>query len=143
MSDADLELVRGLQPSPEADLAVLFNDPSTWAVIAEARAHLFTPEFECAGIGGPQGEVKGIGFDGLRAVWHEWLTPWQSYRTTVEDVVGNADKVMVLVHDRGIARQGGVEVELRAASVWTMRDGRIARVEFYTDRDLARRAAGF
>jgi ketosteroid isomerase-like protein len=54
------------------------------------------------------------------------------------DVVGG--KVTVLVRDRGISRHDGVEVDLRAASVWTMREGRIARAEFHISRDTARAA---
>jgi ketosteroid isomerase-like protein len=39
-----------------------------------------------------------------------------------------------------VSRHDGVEVDLRGASVWTMREGRIARVEFHTSRDVARAA---
>jgi len=34
------------------------------------------------------------------------------------------------------------EVEQIDAAIWTVREGKIARAEFYTDRDEAFRAAG-
>ena len=140
MSDADLELVRSLQPPSGTDIATLFNDPATWSAFAAASAPHFEEHFECAGIGSPQGDLHATGFDGLRELWVEWLSPWSSYRTTVEDVIGAEDKVMILVHDHAVSRHDGVEVDLRGASIWTMRDGRIASVEFHTSRAGARAA---
>ena len=43
---------------------------------------------------------------------------------------------------RANAKHGGPEVEMRLAQVWTFRDGLIARMEMYADRDEALRAAG-
>jgi ketosteroid isomerase-like protein len=142
MSDADIELVRALQPAPDVDVAELFNDPERWSQFAANAAPFFTADFECAGIGAPQGELHARGIDGLREVFSEWLSPWASYRSSVEDVIGYGDRVLVLVHDRAVSRHDAVEVTIRAGSVWTMRDGRIARVEFHASRDTARRAAG-
>jgi hypothetical protein len=140
MSDADIELVRALQPAPDVDLAVLFADPATWASFEASAGPLFVGGFECAGIGGPQGDLEATGLDGLRELWTEWLSPWVSYHTTIEDVVGSGEMVMVLVHDRAVSRHDGVKVELRGASIWTMQAGRIARVEFHTHREGARAA---
>ena len=52
------------------------------------------------------------------------------------------DRVVVLVRDR--ARRPGmdVEVELISGSVWTFRDGKVARVEFYANREELREATG-
>src|SRR3954447_22796056 len=107
MSDADMELVRSLQPPPEADVATLFKEPAAWSAFAEAIGPLFEDDFECAGIGAPEGDLKGTGLDGLRELWGEWLSPWSSYHSTVEDVIGVDDKVMVLVHDRAVSRHDG------------------------------------
>ena len=59
---------------------------------AQASAPFFEEGFECAGIGPPQGDLEAIGFDGLRELWAEWLSPWSSYRSTVEDVIGAATR---------------------------------------------------
>jgi ketosteroid isomerase-like protein len=140
MSDADVALVRALQPGPDVDLAFLFTDPVAWSEFAENAAAFFADDFECAAVGAPQGKLEGKGFEGLRDLFAEWLGPWSSYKSTVEDVSGTGEKVMVLVRDRGVSKHDGVEVELLAASVWTMRDGRVTHVEFHTSRDSARAA---
>jgi ketosteroid isomerase-like protein len=51
---------------------------------------------------------------------------------------------MVLVLVRAFGRLEGSqgEVENTSASVWTVREGKIARVEFYIDRAEALKAAG-
>jgi hypothetical protein len=138
VSDADVALIRSLQPPPGTDIAALFNDPAMWTAFVENAPAVFVDGFECAGIGAPQGDLEDTGFDGLRRLWNEWLSPWVSYYDTIEDVIGNGEKVMVLIHDRAVSRHSGAEVDLRGASVWTMRDGLIARVEFHTDRATAR-----
>lgn len=140
MSDADVALIRSLQPPPDADVATLFADPVAWSAFAQASESAFEENFTSLGVGAPQGDVQGEGFDGMRAVFAEWLSPWASYHSTVEKVVSAGDRVMILVRDRGVSRHDGVAIELRAASIWTMRDGRIARVEFHVDRDRARAA---
>ena len=47
---------------------------------------------------------------------------------------------MVLVRDHGRRAETDVDVELISGSVWTFRDGKIARVEFYRNRDELREA---
>lgn len=90
----------------------------------------------------PQGDLAARGFDGLCELWSEWLSAWTSYHSTVEDVIEAGGKVIVEIRDRAVARESGVEVELRAASVWTVRDGLIGRVEFHLTRESAMRSAG-
>jgi ketosteroid isomerase-like protein len=50
--------------------------------------------------------------------------------------------VVVLVRDHGRLRGSEAEVESISASVWTVRDGKIARIEFHTNRSGALKAAG-
>lgn len=42
----------------------------------------------------------------------------------------------------GRPRSGGSEIEVETASVWRFRDGKLLRLEAYTDRPSALRAAG-
>ena len=85
---------------------------------------------------------SGAGLRGLRVIWLEWLAPWESYRVEVEDVIDAGDRAVVLIRDFGRQEGSRAEVSIRAGAVWTVRDGRIARVEFYSDRSEAIQAAG-
>ena len=71
-----------------------------------------------------------------------WEEMWSDYRFSVEDLVDSGDRVVLLYHQIGKAKESGVEVEERAAWVYTVHDGKIARVEMFQDRAAALRAAG-
>jgi ketosteroid isomerase-like protein len=89
------------------------------------------------------GRTAYWGLDGLRAAWLDWLSPWDSYRTEVEDVI-DAQEGRVLVLARDYARPKGTDAEVyfSGAPIWTVRDGKIARIEFYWNRAEGLRAAG-
>jgi ketosteroid isomerase-like protein len=52
------------------------------------------------------------------------------------------DRVVTFVRQHATSKQGGPEVEMRFAQVWTFRDGLVARMELYLDRDEALADAG-
>jgi ketosteroid isomerase-like protein len=140
VSEANVELVTAAQPGPEVDLVAMFRDERAAGVALAAIAPHLADDFEAVGHGGVT-VLPRPGVEGLRAVWLDWLSPWESYRTETEEVVDLGDRVLVLVHDFG--RRAGIdeEVPLSAAAIWTLRDGRITRADFYADRDEALAAA--
>jgi ketosteroid isomerase-like protein len=70
-----------------------------------------------------------------------WEGMWNDYCFQVEDLVDAGDKVVLLYHQSGKSKTGDVRLEERAGWVYTLRDGKIARVEMFQDRQLALRAA--
>jgi ketosteroid isomerase-like protein len=71
-----------------------------------------------------------------------WEEMWSDYRFEVENLVDSGDKVVLLYHQVGKGKGSGVEVKERAGWVYTLREGKIARVEMFQDRASALRAAG-
>jgi ketosteroid isomerase-like protein len=71
-----------------------------------------------------------------------WEEVWSDYRFDVEDLIGAGDKVVLLYHQVGRAKGSGIDVEERAGWVYTLREGKITRVEMFQDRETALRAAG-
>jgi ketosteroid isomerase-like protein len=143
MSRENVELVRGLQPSRDTDLVALLRDDVTAAALMETLSPFFHEDVEIVGPTFVAGEgVRFVGLEGLRAAWLDWLEPWESYRVEVEDVIDAGDEAVVLVRDYG--RPAGMSVEARvvAGAVWTVRDGRVARVAFYLNRSEALEAVG-
>lgn len=55
-------------------------------------------------------------------------------RFAVEDILDSGDRVVLLYHQAGKAKETGVEVEERAAWVYTVHNGKIARVEMFQER---------
>ena len=139
MSQENVELVRRLQPSPDTDLVALFRDDPT---ALRALSPFFHEDCELVAprvIGGGQ---RLAGIEGLRAMWLDWLDPWESYRAEIEDVIDAGDDVVVLFRDHGRHPEMDVEVSVSGATTWTVRNGKVARVVFFVDRSEALAAAG-
>lgn len=100
-------------------------------------------ELDCtfAWIGGG-GESEYIGLDGLREGWLDLVEAWKSVRSEFERVIPVGERVLVLA--RRYARIVGSqhEVETIGAAIYLVRDGKIARAEFYATRDEALEAVG-
>jgi limonene-1,2-epoxide hydrolase len=127
------DLVRALLPSPEFDLARVVRDEEAFRATVEATGGAIDPEIES--VAPWLGEERCYhGIDGFRNMWLDWLEPWATYHVQVEGIVEDGDRVLVLIRDRGRPHDSDAEVELVAGSVWTVRDGKLARVEFYASR---------
>ena len=143
MSQENVELVRGLQPSADTDLVAAFRDDATAAAVMETLSPFFHEDVEIVAPTFVAGEgVRLVGLEGLRAGWLDWLEPWESYRVEVEDVIDAGDDAVVLVRDFGRRAGMTVEVSVVGGAVWTVRDGRVARVAFYLNRSEALKAVG-
>jgi ketosteroid isomerase-like protein len=142
MSRENVELVKSLQPPPDADVAALFRDEALATAARDAAAPAFAEDFECFTTVLGRRERRYGGLDGLRTLWLDWLEPWESYRTEIEEMIDAGDHVVVFVRDYGRRRGMTAEVPVVGAAVWTVRGGKVARIGFYPDRMAALEAAG-
>jgi ketosteroid isomerase-like protein len=145
MSQENVEIVKLIHPPSGTDLVALFGAEGVGSGGFEALRSVLTPDFEVAGenFTGAGLGAQAQGLQGLLEGWREWIRPWDTYWTEVEEFIdAGGDHVVVLVRDHGRLDGSDAEVELRGASVWTLREGRIARIEFYADRGQALEAAG-
>lgn len=146
MSRSDTEVVVRLLEALDGDLVEILSDPERVRAIGELAAPLGEPDARITFHGADAvvlpGELRG--FEGLIAGWREWLSTFASYSFDLERVFQDGDRVIVLVRQRGRTIHGGVEVPSSpSAGVFTIRDGRVARVAFYLDRTQAAKAEGF
>jgi ketosteroid isomerase-like protein len=144
VSQENVEIVRRLLgPFEQGDLVPLFRDDAINAAIRTASEPFFTPDFECVFVRDDVGRATYFGLDGLRAAWLDWLLPWDSYKAGVEDVIdaGNG-RVVVLTHDHARPKGSDAGVSFVGAPIWTVRAGKVARIEFYWDRAEGLRAVG-
>jgi ketosteroid isomerase-like protein len=128
-------------PSPDTDIAKLLRDERLFASTVEGLEGLFHPDVESVPVW-LGGETSYSGIDGFREMWLDWLEPWATYHVQVDEMIEAGDSVVVLVRDRARRHDTDVEVELISGSVWTFRDRKIARVEFYGNREELRDATG-
>ena len=83
------------------------------------------------------------GHAAIRNFLADYFESWEYVRMEPDDFIEvGEDNVVVLLrlHLRG--RGSGIEVEARTVNVWTMRDGRAARMAIYNDKAEALEAVG-
>jgi ketosteroid isomerase-like protein len=144
MSQENVQLVRRLlEPFEAGDIAAFFRDEAGWAARLPAAEAFYAPDFEASFVRADVGRARYVGLDGLRAAWLDWLAPWVSYRTEIEDLIDAGEgRVVVLTHDYARPEGVGAEVSFEGAPVWTVRGAKVARIDFYWDRAAGLAAAG-
>jgi ketosteroid isomerase-like protein len=139
-----VDVVREFQPPPGVDIVRLFRRDAEAGEVEALLARLsqfLTDDFVCVFNGVSSGERRGAA--GLREVWLDWLGPWDSYRVSDKEFEDLGDgRVLVLVHDFGRRRGTDGEVPLHGAALYTVRDDRIARAEYFAQREDAYAALG-
>jgi ketosteroid isomerase-like protein len=141
MSQENVDLVMALQRAPDDDLVQLIRDDELWGQLAEAVAPFVHAGAETVRPGLPGGKTY-TGLDGFRESWLDWLAPWATYRTKIEEAIDCGERVLVLQSSSGRLAGSTNEVKLAPAVVYTVRDGKIARFEPYADRGDALEAVG-
>jgi ketosteroid isomerase-like protein len=82
------------------------------------------------------------GPEGAREALDDWFEVWEWMKIEIEDLVDLDDRMLVTLHQRAKGKNSAVEVEITSFNVYTFRDGRIVRLELFTEREPALQAAG-
>jgi ketosteroid isomerase-like protein len=82
------------------------------------------------------------GVEGARAFLEEWVSAWDDWELDIEALRDAGDKVVALMRQRGRSKATGMPVEMSFAQVWTVRQGKQARMDMYSDRAEALEATG-
>jgi ketosteroid isomerase-like protein len=128
MSGESVEIVRAAVDA--------FNRADWDATLKDAA-----PEFELD-FSQSVGPNRGVfGLDQARGFMSDMAEHWESLRLEPHEFVGVGEHVVVpwTLHVMG---RDGIEVQARTTWVWTIRDGAIARIAMYQQRDDALEAAG-
>lgn len=145
MSEENAEVIRRVFVEvlvDGADVAPLFRDDATWTKRRAELEAIFEPDCAVAWIAQGERPIEATGLDESRQAWLDWLEPWETYHAKVERIIPAGDKVLVLVRLHGRMAGTESEVEMISASVYLMRDGKVARVEHYANRAEALEAVG-
>ena len=143
MSSENLDLVRAFFAGAPDDLVAAIEDPEWVEGVRQGLASLLAPDFEFVtvrqSVGFP-GARKGV--EGFFAAYRAYAEMWESYTLKPERFVEVGDKVVVEAKISGTTRTGGVQLEQDVAAVYTFEDGRIRRIEEFSDVASAHAAAG-
>ena len=131
MVDAHQRLIR--------QAACAFDQRDVNAVVSSMHS-----EAEVELIGGFEG-VMGQSFhgeEGVRRFCQEWFTAFKTMTVEVEKFLDAGERILILTRLKATGTGSDVPVELLGAAIYSFRDSKIARIDFYYDRDQALEAAG-
>jgi ketosteroid isomerase-like protein len=140
MSHENVDVVRRLVWDG-VDAPALIRDDATWTRWRAEREAFVEPGCAFAWIG-PWGRIEVTGLDEMREFWLDWFEPWESVQNNNERIIPVGDEVVVLARQRGRMAGTKHEVEAMVAGVYLVRDGKLARADFYSDRAEALEAVG-
>jgi ketosteroid isomerase-like protein len=92
------------------------------------------PEFPDAGV--------YVGLEGLAEYSRGFLEPWTRITIEAEEMIEAGDSVVVAVRQSGVGSSSGAATELSYFHVWTLRGGRVIRLESIRERPQALAAVG-
>ena len=143
MSQENIDLVRKVIPPTGTDYTELFRDDVAWVGLKDSVDSLVDPDFEGAFVAEGQPLLEFAGLDGLREAWIQWLAPWSRYYDDFEAVLPvGADRVVLLGREHGYRLDTESEVTAAVAGVYFVRNGKIARADYYANQAEALEAVG-
>jgi ketosteroid isomerase-like protein len=122
MSQTNVEVVRRFLDVVDAEEALTLTDPGI--------------------VWNPIEELPGQGHDAVRTSVAYWRAEWDDYTVTPEELLDMGDHVLAKVRLRGRGRSSGVEIDALFYDLYTLRDGKIVRMDQFTDRSEALAAVG-
>jgi ketosteroid isomerase-like protein len=133
MSEQNVDVVRQLmalgEQARESGLPAPHTDLVTPDAEIDMSRRVFNPEIY-------------RGFEGWARLNAELREVWAEWRVTPERFVDAGDRVISIETIRGRGRGSGVEIEAQYASIWTLRNGRVTRVEIGLDPQEALKTVG-
>lgn len=81
------------------------------------------------------------GHDGLRLFFRERQEAWEEIEDHLDELIDAGEQVISVTTTRGRGRSSGIEIEGTNASLWTIRDGKVVRVEWFGERAAALQAS--
>jgi ketosteroid isomerase-like protein len=110
----------------------------------DAAAEFWHPEINWRAMEGAPDDVGEMdGIEAARRYVQDWYDMFDDLTSEIEELcdVGD-DQVVAVIHNTGRAQRSGVPAELRYAALFTIRDGKIARVREFEQRQEALDAVG-
>src|SRR5215213_3067930 len=90
----------------------------------------------------PVEEASAQGHQAVRASSDRWKSEWDDYEVMPEEFADMGDRVVATVRLRGRGRGSGVEIDARFYDVYTLRHGKIVRMDQFSERSEALEAVG-
>jgi ketosteroid isomerase-like protein len=134
MSQENVEIVRQIYDAAarrDREAILDLYDPEVEIDVSRTHRALMDPLY------------AGSGHDAIRRWSREWHEAWESIDYEVEELIDAGDDVICVVTARGRGKSSGAPVEFpHHAGRWSIRNGRVVRVDWFQSRAEALEAAG-
>jgi ketosteroid isomerase-like protein len=87
-------------------------------------------------------QAEYAGFDGVRRWLDDWGAAWDEWHVEVEEILDAGDAVLALIRQTARGHASGMEMDSHDGMLFTMRDGKVVALDYYTGRERALAAAG-
>ena len=82
------------------------------------------------------------GHEGVRRFWRDYLSAFERYDFTVEELIDAGDQVLAVVREHATGRLSQVALDNAVYALWTVHHGKLVRMRLYPTRMEALEAAG-
>jgi ketosteroid isomerase-like protein len=83
-----------------------------------------------------------VGLPKIERAIESWRKSWGTWRFEVEEVIDADESVIVIGRQRAEGKESGAEVDLLSCGVWSLRNSKVIRAEFFGSKAEALKAAG-
>ncbi len=97
-------------------------------------------EWHVAPVIAPMGDLEPVyhGHEGVRAFWRQWFAAWEKASFEYEEFIDAGEAVVTILSQRMRGRTSGIELNWNSyGQAWTVRDGKIVRVQVFPTREEA------
>jgi uncharacterized protein len=82
------------------------------------------------------------GLEGVREFFRDWHAAFAGVNSEVEEWIDAGERVIAMVRSYGRGKRSGVPVDMLEAHLWTVRDGKLRRLQTFPTKADALEAAG-
>ena len=102
----------------------------------------FDPNVHIVWLPAVGGEAETVGLEGMSRAMKDWMESWEHVTTAAEQLIDAGDQVVVIAEWRGRGKTSGVFTRWRYGSVYTLRGGRVTRIDSFPDPAEALESVG-
>ena len=106
----------------------------------ETALALISPEVEVRIV--TQGQQGYRGHEGVAEALRTWTGTWEAYRNELEEIIDAGEHVITVDRQSGRGKGSGLPLTEKFFGVYTIRDDKVVRIEWFTTREQALEAAG-
>jgi ketosteroid isomerase-like protein len=128
----------------QENVEIVRRSQEEFQITGQPDGELITPDFVwdmSNFLGWPEQQVYE-GLEGTRSFLENWTAAWDDWVLEAETLHDAGDRVVAVMRQGGRSKATGMPVEMSFAMVWTLRDGKQARMEMYSDPAEALKAVG-